>query len=410
MKVAIVSSGLVSIPPTRGGAVEEYVYQLTRHLRALGMDAVAVDFTLSRRLEYKEHNGALIVRVPIKRFTGLPKERILRECLFGFEVSRYLKELGIEIVHANTAWAGFTLAKTLHNKVALIYTCHNPLWPEDDVHTPEHVVRLVEGYTMRVSRAVIALNKTMMRAIVKKAHVDPRKIFIVPNGVDADFFKPDMDASDVIERYGLEGDRIILFVGRVTYGKGVHLLVKAFKYLIEIYKDIKIVIAGPLSGAFSDGGISAYASALISYIEKNLPRNSYLFTGAVDRDTLRKLYSVAHVCVLPSYAEAFGMVLIEAMACGCPVIASNAGGIPDIVKDGVVGFLFRKGDYMDLREKLKRILSDECLRKEMSLNARKYVEENYSWRVIAEKISYIYRRKLQATDTIIIAENVLCCR
>jgi len=391
VKVAIVSSGLVGIPPTRGGAVEVYVYQLTRHLRALGMDAIAIDFTLNKRLEYEEHNGALIVKIPIKGFTGLPKGRILRECFFGFRVSRYLKELGIEITHANTAWAGFTLAKTLRNKVALIYTCHNGLWPEENVHTSEHVIRHVEGYTMRVSRAVIALNRIMARSIATKAYVDPHKIFIVPNGVDTDFFKPDMDASDVIERYGLEGSKVILFVGRVTYVKGVHLLVKAFKDLIEIYKDIKIVIAGPLSDVFGDGGVSTYASALISYAERNLPRNSYIFTGAVDRDTLKKLYSVAHVCVLPSYAEAFPMVLIEAMSCGCPVIASNAGGIPDVVKDGVVGFLFKKGDYMNLKEKLERLLSDEDLRKEMSLNARKHVEENYSWRAVAEKISHIYR-------------------
>ena len=101
MKVAIVSSGLVSIPPTRGGAVEEYVYQLTRHLRALGMDAVAVNSTLNGRLGCEEHNGTLIVRVLIKN-TGLPKERILRGCYFGFRDSRCLKEIGIEMMHANT--------------------------------------------------------------------------------------------------------------------------------------------------------------------------------------------------------------------------------------------------------------------------------------------------------------------
>ena len=391
MRVAIISSGLVSIPPIRGGAVEEYVYQLTRHLRALGMNAIAVDFTLSKRLKYEERNDTLIVRIPITKFTGLPKKRILREYFFGFRASRYLKELGIEVVHANTAWAGFALAKTLRNKTALVYTCHNGLWSEENVHTSEHVVRLVEGYTMRVSRAVIALNKTMARSIAAKARRDPRKIFVVPNGVDTEFFKPDINVFDVVRRYGLKGSRVVLFVGRVTYAKGVHLLVKAFKDLVKVYRDLKLVVVGPLSDVFGEERISAYARRLTSYAKRNLPRGSYIFTDAVDHETLRKLYSVAYICVLPSYAEAFGMALIEAMACGCPVIASNAGGMPDVVRDGVVGFLFKKGDYKDLREKLERLLNDEGLRREMSLNARKYVEENYSWRAVAEKIGYIYR-------------------
>jgi len=390
MKVAIISSGLISIPPIHGGAVEEYVYQLTKHLRALGIDAVAIDFTLSRRLEYEERNGALIVRIPITRFTWLPKKRILREYFFGFRASRYLKELGVELVHANTGWAGFALAKMLRDKMVLVYTCHNPLWPEENVHASEHVVRLVEGCTMRVSKAVIALNKTMARSIATKAHIGPQKIFVVPNGVDIEFFKPDIDVSDVMERYSLEGSRVILFVGRITYGKGVHLLVKTFKDLVKIYRDLKLVIVGPLSDVFGKGKISAYARALMSYAERSLPRDSYIFTGAVDREVLRKLYSVAYVCVLPSYAEAFPMVLIEAMACGCPVIASNAGGIVDIVKDGVVGFLFKKGDYKDLRKKLERILSDENLRKEMSLNARKYVEKDYSWRAVTLRLKSLY--------------------
>ena len=70
---------------------------------------------------------------------------------------------------------------------SLVYTCHNPLWPEEKVHTGEHVMRLVEGYAMRKSRAVIALNKTMMKALIEKARVDPRKIFVVPNGVNTEF-------------------------------------------------------------------------------------------------------------------------------------------------------------------------------------------------------------------------------
>jgi len=388
MKVALLSSGLIPLPPTKGGAVEEYVFQLSRHLRKLGVEAVAIDFTFSDSdVGLHEISGSLILKVKVSKIDRAPKKRILQELVFGLKASEILEEL--DVIHANTAWAGFAVATKLKNK-SLVYSCHNPLWPEEKVHVSEHVVRLVEGLTMRRSNAIIALNKTMMRAIVEKARVDPQKIFVVPNGVNTEFFKPGIPADDVARRYGLEGRRVVLFVGRVTYAKGVHLLLKAFKELITSYRDLKLVIAGPLSDHFGEEEPSPYAKILMNYAEKNLPRDSYIFTGAVDRDTLRKLYSLAYVCVLSSYAEAFPMVLIEAMASGCPVIGSNAGGVVDVIDEGITGFIFRKGDYMDLKEKMKFLLGDEALRKVLSINCREVAEKRYSWEAIALKLKNVY--------------------
>jgi len=391
MRVAIISSGLISIPPIHGGAVEEYVYQLTRHLRAIGVDAVAVDFTLDKVLEYVEHDGALIAKIPITRFTRLPRERIIQEYFFGLRASRYIRDLGVDIVHANTAWAGFALAMTLSNGMPLVYTCHNPLWPEEKVSISEHIVRLVEGYIMRKSKATIALNRTMMKSIAEKAHVDRRKIFITPNGVDTEFFKPGIVADDVVKKYRLEGKRMVLFVGRVTFVKGVHLLLKAFKKLAFEYNDLKLVIAGPLTDHFNGTELSPYARKLMEYAKRVLPKGSYIFTGPIDRETLRKLYSAAYVCVLPSYVESFGMVLIEAMSSGCPVIGSSAGGIVDVIDDDITGFIFRMGDHKDLKKKLEMLVNDEMLRKIISANCRRIVKEKYGWRVVATKLRKVYK-------------------
>ena len=311
----------------------------------------------------------------------------MQELVFGLKASEILKEF--DIIHANTAWAGFAVATRLRNK-NLIYTCHNPLWPEENVHTSEHIVRLVEGYIMRRSRTIIALNKTMMRALVEKARVDPLEIIIVPNGVDTEFFKPSILANDVVEKYGLEGRRVVLFVGKVTYRKGVHLLLKAFKELVVKFKDLKLVVVGPLADHFGEIEPSQYAKMLMEYAEKNLPRDSYVFTGSVDRDILRKMYSIAYICVLPSYADAFPMVLIEAMASGCPVLGSNAGGIVDVIEEGITGFTFKKGDYMDLREKLEVLINNKKLRKTMSTNCRKLAEKRYSWYAVASKLKEAY--------------------
>jgi len=393
VRVALISSGLIRLPPMRGGAVEEYVYQLVKHLRRLGVDAVAVDSTHGGKPGLEEVEGAPILRVSAPDLRRAPKGFVLTEYAFGFRAAKVLREMEVEIVHANTSWAGFALAKSLRG-ISLVYTCHNPLWPEERVHAQEYAVRLVEGYAMKRSAAVVALNNTMKRSIVAKAGVNKAKVVVVPNGVDVEFFRPGIPADDVAERFGLEGRRVVLFVGRVTRGKGVHVLLKAFRVLAKRYPDLKLVVAGPLSDRFGEEGVSEYARALMAYAERSLSEGSYVFTGAVDRETLRKLYSTAYVCVLPSYFEAFPMVLIEAMASGCPVIGSDAGGIPDIVVDGYNGLLFRRGDYADLASKLKMLLEDESLRNAMSANARRYAVEKFGWQAVALKMRNVYRAVL----------------
>ncbi|MCC6055771.1 MAG: glycosyltransferase family 4 protein [Desulfurococcaceae archaeon] len=395
MRVALVSSGLIPIPPTRGGAVEEYVYQLSRHLRRLGIDAVVIDANYdSSRVVYEDVNGAQTVRVPTAKPSAGFKERILKELLFGSTTANYINRRGFDVVHANTAWVGFTLALRRNagklKSQGFVYTCHNGLWPEDRVHMGEKIVRLVEGYTMKIADTVIALNKTMEKALAEKAKVDPRKMVIVPNGVDTEFFRPGLKNEQILSKYGLEEQSYILFVGRVSPEKGVHILLQAFKQIVnDIPKDFKLVIAGPLTSTFNSAEISGYAKAVMSYTKEKLSERA-VFTGEIDKNSLRILYSNACCFVLPSLAEAFGMVLLEAMASGTPPVGSTAGGIPDIIIDGINGLLFRKGDWRDLANKLLTLVQDRGFRDKLSHNARKYVEENFSWGTVAVRIKEVY--------------------
>jgi len=395
LRVALVSSGLVPVPPIKGGAVEEYVYQLSRHLRKLGVDAVVIDANYnSEKIIYENINGAEIVKVPtLKPFTSF-KKRIIGELLFGRAVAKYINEESYDIVHANTAWAGFALAIHRHTRRTLqgfIYTCHNPLWPEDTVHAREKIVRLVESYTMKSANTVIALNRTMYRALIKKAKVDKRKTIIVPNGVDIEYFKPGLKDGQVLKRYGLEEQEYILFVGRISPEKGPHILLRAFKQIMnEIPKSIKLIIVGPLTGAFGTTELSQYTKIMLKYAKKNL-NGRVIFTGAIDRNDLRILYSNAYCTVLPSLVEAFPMILLETMASGTPPIGSAAGGIPDIIIDGVNGILFRKGDWKNLAEKLLVLIQDKAFRDRLARNARRCVEEVYSWKLVASNLAKLYK-------------------
>jgi len=317
------SSGLVPAPPARGGAVEEYVYQLSRHLRKLGVDAVVIDANYDNdKLIYEEFNGSLIIRVPTAKPSIGFKESIFKEILFGRASVKYINREDFDIVHANTAWTGFTLA--LHKSIGklkcrgFVYTCHNPLWPEDRVHMGEKIIRLVEGYTMKIANTVIALNKTMQRALTRKAKINLRKMVIVPNGVDTEFFRPGLKNEQILSEYGLKEQSYILFVGRVSPEKGVDILLRAFKQIVnDVPKDFKLVVVGPLASAFNSALPSNYAKAMMSYAKEKLGER-VVFTGTIDRNSLRILYSNAYCFVLPSLAEAFGMVLLEAMASGRP--------------------------------------------------------------------------------------------
>ena len=395
MRVALVSSGLIPIPPTRGGAVEEYVYQLSRHLRRLGIDAVVIDANYdSSRVVYEDVNGAQVVRVPTAKPSVGFKERILKELLFGSTTASYINREGFDVVHVNTAWVGFTLAlRRSAGKLksqGFVYTCHNGLWPEDRVHMGEKIVRLVEGCTMKIADTVIALNKAMQKALTGKAKVDPRKMVIVPNGVDTEFFRPGLKNEQILSKYGLEEQSYILFVGRVSPEKGIHILLRAFKQIVnDIPKDFKLVIVGPLTSTFNSAQISGYAKAVMRYAKEGLDER-VVFTEAMDKNSLRILYSSAYCFILPSLAEAFPMVLLEAMASGTPPMGSTAGGIPDTIIDGVNGLLFRKGDWRDLANKLLTLVQDRGFRDKLSHNARKYVEENFSWGTVAVRIKEVY--------------------
>lgn len=397
MGVALVSSGLIPIPPTRGGAVEEYVYQLSRHLRRLGIDAVVIDANYdSSRVVYEDVNGAQVVRVPTAKPSVGFKERILKEILFGSITASYINREDFDVVHVNTAWVGFTLAlRRSAGKLksqGFVYTCHNPLWPEDRVHVREKIVRLVEGYIMKIADTVIALNKTMQKALTEKAKVDPRKMVIVPNGVDTEFFRPGLKSEQILSKYGLEEQSYILFVGRVSPEKGIHILLRAFKQIVnDIPKDFKLVVVGPLASAFNSAQISSYAKAVMRYAKEGLGER-VVFTGAIDRNSLRILYSSAYCFILPSLAEAFPMVLLEAMASGTPPIGSTTGGIQDVIIDGVNGLLFRKGDWEDLASKLLMLIADKNLRDKLATSARKHAEKYYSWFSIASSLSMVYKR------------------
>ncbi len=210
------------------------------------------------------------------------------------------------------------------------------------------------------------------------------KIEVIPNGINLEEFNIKHGKAECRNKLDLPCDKkIILFFGNIVAYKGPHILLKAFLKVKSQFKDVKLVFAGrgemqeELKKLAADLGV----------------KDDIIFTGYVDEKLKPFYYRSADIFCLPSItmAEAFGIVNLEAMACGVPVISSKLGGIPDVVIDKKTGLLVKPEDEEALAESIIFLLENEDISQKMGKNGKKKVEE-YSWRKIAEKTQEFYER------------------
>jgi glycosyltransferase involved in cell wall biosynthesis len=193
-------------------------------------------------------------------------------------------------------------------------------------------------------------------------------------GVDLQHvFIPDMNAVQDID---------ILFVGRLVEGKGVEILLDAVHQLVGTNSRLRIVIAG-------DGPLM---EPLTKQVKKLSLKHHIRFAGPVQQGQLPRLYQSARIVVVPSVVpEGLGLVLIEALGCGRPVVASALGAIRSVIRDGDNGLLARPGDARDLAEKIRNLLDDEDLYHTMASRSRASVLETYDWQPVTARYAQLIR-------------------
>jgi D-inositol-3-phosphate glycosyltransferase len=246
--------------------------------------------------------------------------------------------------------------------------------------------RQVLGRVNRITVATLA-ELTQLRFLYK---ADQNKLVIIPPGVDVSHFYP--IPSDEAKSYvGLKPEnRMILFVGRIEPLKGVDTLIEAMAclQLNEVNHPVHLAIIGGDPSA-SPEQMTVEMARLQKLCDDLGLDQSVLFLGKRDQDKLPYYYSAAEVLVMPSHYESFGMVALEAMACGTPVIASEVGGLAYLVRDGETGFTIPAEEPEMLCEKLSWLLNDEALHQKMSGQAAEYAQD-YAWEKIAKQIVEVY--------------------
>ncbi|HFD40816.1 MAG TPA: glycosyltransferase, partial [Anaerolineae bacterium] len=225
---------------------------------------------------------------------------------------------------------------------------------------------------------------------------DAAKISVVPCGVDLNLFRP-IPQEEAKKVLGLPQERcIILFVGRLEPLKGIDTLLRAIARLapeMPCWRDeLAVVIIGGAPGA----GIEQ-ADAERSRLERLRAelglQDLVTFQGAQAQDTLVYYYSAAEMVVMPSHYESFGMVALEAMACGTPVIASKVGGLAFSVQEGKTGYLVPSGDAATLADRIRLLLKDPDLRQRLGRQAARWAQR-YGWPTIADRLLEVYEQVL----------------
>jgi glycosyltransferase involved in cell wall biosynthesis len=221
---------------------------------------------------------------------------------------------------------------------------------------------------------MVTVNSEFMSVELTDRRLPIRKLRVVKNGVDLEIFRP---ASD----WPADGG-YILFVGRLVEQKGIEYLLRAFSYVRQKFPDVRLMIVG-------DGEFKEWLERLASNL--TILRNVD-FVPWVQHEDLARLYQRARIVVIPSIFEPFGMVALEAMACKRPVVASNIGGLREIVRHGKTGFLVNPKDHLDLALWMMTLLSDNGLQSRMGAAGYQRVsEEGYTWASIADQFGDLYQ-------------------
>jgi len=308
-----------------------------------------------------------------------------------------------DLVHVHTWYThlGGILMK-LNYSLPLVLTVHSlePLrpWKREQLGGGYDFSVWVERTAIEMADAIIAVSESTRADVLELFDVDPARVHVIYSGIDLDEYRERKDEA-VLRRHGIDpAQPYILFVGRVTRQKGIIHLVNALRHLDSGFQ---VVLC---AGAPDTPEIAAEMQQAIAAAQADRPGVIWV-EEMVPKDEIIPLYSQAELFVCPSIYEPFGIINLEAMACGTPVVASRVGGIPESVVHGETGLLvpveqmdtapFEPVDAdqfaRDLAAAINELMRDPARRQEMSLAARRRVEDVFSWEAVAHRTAELYR-------------------
>ena len=391
------------------GGMNVYVRELTRFLGRAGVHVDVFTRSQDEHIPQVSHdlgNFNRVVHVPAGPEISLPKSELagyttqLAEGILEFSKR---KKINYDLIHAHywmSGAAGKILKETWHIPMLQMFHTLGLMKQRVGRTTEEREGEYrIDGErsVMQAADKIIAATEAERSQLELLYGVNHDKVSIIPPGVDTHHFYP-IPQDEAKETVGISTeDRMALFVGRIEPLKGLDTLIRAMALIKQNCKRFVcphylVIIGGDPEGEPED--LTGEMSRLQSLCSDLGLDEMVLFLGKRDQSSLPYYYSAAEVVVMPSHYESFGMVALESMACGTPVVASQVGGLAYLIQDGKTGYSVPAQDPEALAEKLRLMFVNKGLRTRFGNNAAKYAQ-NFSWELITSQMIELYQKVIK---------------
>jgi len=390
------------------GGMNVYVRELTRYL---GQAGVHVDVFTRSQDEHVPHvlhelgYGNRVVHIPAGPEVYLPKDQLIDYLPeFSESILKFTSQKGLhyDIIHSHYWMSGMAALEMERAwKVPFVHMFHTLGMMKNRVARNESEKEgdyRIEGeqQVLRAARLVIVATQAEQAQLEFLYHAPSSRLTVIPPGVDTHHFYPiSLDEARSVIGIPCES-RMLLFVGRIEALKGVDALLRALAILrnngtLDQHPHCLAIIGGDPEA--TDSNLTAEMARLQGLCRALNLDDLVVFLGKRGQDTLPYYYSSADALIIPSHYESFGMVALEAMACGTPVIASQVGGLPFLVKDGVTGYVVPDEDIETLSQRLSILISQPEIRRQMGEQACAEAQ-NYAWEKITNRVIEVYEKVL----------------
>lgn len=292
---------------------------------------------------------------------------------FKAAIEQEIEEFKPDVIHAQHIWIISSIA--VGYNIPVVITCHGSdiMGYNESARFHEYAYKAVEGVTK-----IIAISHNNKRDIIDIFKNQGHKVELMPNGYDPNvFYKENIDKKEILKEFGIdkEFEKVVCFAGRLAKNKGIDILLKSAKLYEK--DNILTLIAG-----------HGQEYENLYPLKESLNLKNVYFLGDQNQENLRKIYNISDVLVVPSREEAFGLVALEGIACGVPVVATRVGGIPDIITSEV-GILVEKENVEELTQEINNILNEKI--KFNSEYLQMYAKEKYTQESLMNKLLDIYK-------------------
>ena len=381
-------------PPRVVGGISKVVYDLSHKMVKEGNEVTVVTYKDGDNVKYYENDkGVEVYRVD--NYMIRPNNFIDWIMQLNFNMITKANEIinkngKFDVIHAHD-WLVAYSAKSIKESynIPLISTIHaTESGRNSGIHDETQRYINDSEWMLTYESSEVIVNSNYMKNEVQRLFGLPYdKINVIPNGVNLQLFSNVNIDYDFRRQYAMDNEKIILYVGRLVYEKGIQNLIAAMPKILERYHDSKLIICGR-------GGMIDELREQVKYLGIE---NKVYFAGYCDSKKMQKMYKCADVAVFPSTYEPFGIVAIESMLSGTPTIVSDVGGLNEIIEHGVTGMKSYAGNANSIADSVLALLFDPKLCANISQNAIKKVKENYNWYKITDSTYYVYQLAIGKT-------------